>query len=144
MSPLTHLRSEKEPSTLMRMVMGNNVSIAETLDLASQKGTQKYFSVETDKARILFGRLTWMHGRLPRPPHQWCGGLGPGSAGLRSRSGLLAGAGYTGRLLRGRPSAPLRSLTHAAGAKHRPARMHARAATKSRPARSHVGIVEFE
>ena len=99
LSALTHVRSEKEPSTLMRMLMGNNVSIAQTLDLASQKGARKYFSVSTDKTKIVCGRL-------PRPPHQWCGGLGPGSAGLRSRSGLLSGGRFTGRRLRGRPSAP--------------------------------------
>ena len=65
LSALTHVRSEKDPYTLMRMLMVNNVSIAKTLDLASKNGAQKYFSVFTEKARIIFGRHP-CSGRLRR------------------------------------------------------------------------------
>jgi len=88
LSALTHVRSEKDPYTLMRMLMVNNVSIAETLDLASQNGARKYFSVSTDKARIIFGRLP-CSGRLRRQ------GQGSGSS-LQ----FLGGASPAGRRLR--------------------------------------------
>lgn len=50
LSALKHVRSEKDPYTLMRMIQVNNVSIADTLQRAAGRGSKKYFAVSTDKA----------------------------------------------------------------------------------------------
>jgi UDP-N-acetylglucosamine 4,6-dehydratase len=50
LSALKHVRSEKDPFTLMRMLHVNTVSIAETLQKSLEKGAKKYFAVSTDKA----------------------------------------------------------------------------------------------
>ncbi len=50
LSALKHVRSEKDPYTLMRMIQVNNVSIADTLQRAAGSGSKKYFAVSTDKA----------------------------------------------------------------------------------------------
>lgn len=50
LSALKHVRSEKDPYSLMRMLQVNNVSIADTMDIAVAYGAKKYFSVSTDKA----------------------------------------------------------------------------------------------
>ncbi len=49
-SALKHVRSERDPFTLMRMLQTNNASIENSLNLAIEKGTKKYFAVSTDKA----------------------------------------------------------------------------------------------
>jgi nucleoside-diphosphate-sugar epimerase len=50
LSALKHVRSEKDPYTLMRMVQVNVFNTLKTLDLARAGGTKKYFCVSTDKA----------------------------------------------------------------------------------------------
>ena len=50
LSALKHVRSEKDPFTLMRMVDVNIVNTNKTIDLAFNNGTKKYFCVSTDKA----------------------------------------------------------------------------------------------
>lgn len=50
LSALKHVRSEKDPFTLMRMVNVNVFNTDKTLKQAAQMGTQKYFCVSTDKA----------------------------------------------------------------------------------------------
>jgi len=50
LSALKHVRSEKDPYTLMRMVNVNIVNTVKTLKLASEHGVKKYFCVSTDKA----------------------------------------------------------------------------------------------
>jgi len=50
LSALKHVRSEKDPFTLMRMIMVNIVNTIKTLQLAKRMGTKKYFCVSTDKA----------------------------------------------------------------------------------------------
>ncbi|WP_103665876.1 UDP-N-acetylglucosamine 4,6-dehydratase [Gracilimonas amylolytica] len=50
LSALKHVRSEKDPFTLMRMVEVNILNTIKTIQLARAKGTQKYFCVSTDKA----------------------------------------------------------------------------------------------
>lgn len=50
LSALKHVRSEKDPYTLMRMVMVNIFNTVKTLRLANQTGVKKYFCVSTDKA----------------------------------------------------------------------------------------------
>jgi len=50
LSALKHVRSEKDPYTLMRMVMVNIFNTVKTLRLANQMGVKKYFCVSTDKA----------------------------------------------------------------------------------------------
>lgn len=49
-SALKHVRSEKDPYTLMRMVEVNILNTIKTLELAIKKGVKKYFCVSTDKA----------------------------------------------------------------------------------------------
>ena len=49
-SALKHVRSEKDAYTLMRMVDTNVFITDETLSMAQQMGTKKYFCVSTDKA----------------------------------------------------------------------------------------------
>ena len=50
LSALKHVRSEKDPYTLMRMVMVNVFNTVKTLRLAKEMGAKKYFCVSTDKA----------------------------------------------------------------------------------------------
>ena len=49
-SALKHVRSEKDPWTLMRMVDTNVFNTDSTIEMAEQMGTKKYFCVSTDKA----------------------------------------------------------------------------------------------
>ena len=50
LSALKHVRSEKDPYTLMRMIMVNVFNTVKTLQLARSMGAKKYFCVSTDKA----------------------------------------------------------------------------------------------
>lgn len=50
LSALKHVRSEKDPFTLMRMVQINIINTDKTLIQAIDKGVKKYFCVSTDKA----------------------------------------------------------------------------------------------
>jgi FlaA1/EpsC-like NDP-sugar epimerase len=50
LSALKHVRSEKDPYTLMRMIMVNVFNTIKTLRLAKEMGIRKYFCVSTDKA----------------------------------------------------------------------------------------------
>ena len=50
LSALKHVRSEKDPYTLMRMIMVNVFNTMKTLQLAKEMGAKKYFCVSTDKA----------------------------------------------------------------------------------------------
>ena len=50
LSALKHVRSEKDPYTLMRMIMVNVFNTIKTMRLASKVGAKKYFCVSTDKA----------------------------------------------------------------------------------------------
>ena len=50
LSALKHVRSEKDPYTLMRMIDVNIFNTDKTLQQAIRKGTKKYFCVSTDKA----------------------------------------------------------------------------------------------
>ena len=50
LSALKHVRSEKDPFTLMRMIDVNVFNTDKTLAQSARKGTEKYFCVSTDKA----------------------------------------------------------------------------------------------
>lgn len=50
LSALKHVRSEKDPYTLMRMVNVNVFNTVKTLAMARDGGAKKYFCVSTDKA----------------------------------------------------------------------------------------------
>ena len=50
LSALKHVRSEKDPYTLMRMIDVNILNTDKTIRLAMAKGCRKYFCVSTDKA----------------------------------------------------------------------------------------------
>ena len=50
LSALKHVRSEKDPYTLMRMITVNIFNTVNTLRLAKELGASKYFCVSTDKA----------------------------------------------------------------------------------------------
>jgi FlaA1/EpsC-like NDP-sugar epimerase len=50
LSALKHVRSEKDPYTLMRMVEVNVFNTVKTLHMAREGGAKKYFCVSTDKA----------------------------------------------------------------------------------------------
>ncbi|MCM8570494.1 UDP-N-acetylglucosamine 4,6-dehydratase [Gramella jeungdoensis] len=50
LSALKHVRSEKDPFTLMRMIDVNIFNTDKTIAQAIDKGTKKYFCVSTDKA----------------------------------------------------------------------------------------------
>ncbi len=50
LSALKHVRSEKDPYTLMRMIDVNIFNTEKTLLQSIEKGTKKYFCVSTDKA----------------------------------------------------------------------------------------------
>ena len=49
-SALKHVRSEKDPYTLMRMIDTNIFNTDLTMEIAEKMGTKKYFCVSTDKA----------------------------------------------------------------------------------------------
>ena len=50
LSALKHVRSEKDPYTLMRMIEVNIFNTIKTIQLARDNGVKKYFCVSTDKA----------------------------------------------------------------------------------------------
>ena len=50
LSALKHVRSEKDPCTLLRMVDVNILNTNRTLDWAREQAARKYFCVSTDKA----------------------------------------------------------------------------------------------
>ena len=50
LSALKHVRSEKDPYTLMRMIMVNIFNTIKTLRLAKEMGAKNYFCVSSDKA----------------------------------------------------------------------------------------------
>jgi FlaA1/EpsC-like NDP-sugar epimerase len=50
LSALKHVRSEKDPFTLMRMIDVNVFNTDKTMKQAKDKGAKKYFCVSTDKA----------------------------------------------------------------------------------------------
>jgi FlaA1/EpsC-like NDP-sugar epimerase len=50
LSALKHVRSEKDPFTLMRMIETNIFNTDKTLEQAIENGAKKYFCVSTDKA----------------------------------------------------------------------------------------------
>ncbi len=50
LSALKHVRSEKDPFTLMRMIDVNIFNTEKTIQQSIQKGVKKYFCVSTDKA----------------------------------------------------------------------------------------------
>lgn len=50
LSALKHVRSEKDPFTLMRMIDVNIFNTEKTIAQSISKGTKKYFCVSTDKA----------------------------------------------------------------------------------------------
>jgi len=49
-SALKHVRSEKDPFTLMRMIDTNIFNTDSTMEMAEKAGAKKYFCVSTDKA----------------------------------------------------------------------------------------------
>ncbi len=50
LSALKHVRSEKDPYTLMRLIEVNILNTIKTLQMAKKQGAKKYFCVSTDKA----------------------------------------------------------------------------------------------
>jgi FlaA1/EpsC-like NDP-sugar epimerase len=50
LSALKHVRSEKDPFTLMRLIEVNIFNTLKTIELARQAGVKRYFCVSTDKA----------------------------------------------------------------------------------------------
>lgn len=50
LSALKHVRSEKDPYTLMRMIEVNILNTVKTIELSIKYGVKKYFCVSTDKA----------------------------------------------------------------------------------------------
>ena len=50
LSALKHVRSEKDPFTLMRMIDTNIFNTIKTLQISSKHGVRNYFCVSTDKA----------------------------------------------------------------------------------------------
>jgi FlaA1/EpsC-like NDP-sugar epimerase len=50
LSALKHVRSEKDPFTLMRMIKVNILNTIKTIDQSIESGVKKYFCVSTDKA----------------------------------------------------------------------------------------------
>ena len=50
LSALKHVRSEKDPYTLMRMMRVNILNVESLSELMLQKGIKRFFSVSTDKA----------------------------------------------------------------------------------------------
>ena len=52
LSALKHVRSEKDPYTLMRMIMVNVFNTVKTLQIAKKMGTKKYFVFQQIKLQI--------------------------------------------------------------------------------------------
>ncbi len=50
LSALKHVRSEKDPYTLMRLIQVNILNTIDTIKIAKETGCKKYFCVSTDKA----------------------------------------------------------------------------------------------
>jgi len=50
LSALKHVRSEKDPYTLMRLIEVNILNTLKTVKIAKEQGVKKYFCVSTDKA----------------------------------------------------------------------------------------------
>ncbi len=50
LSALKHVRSEKDPYTLMRMIIVNIFNTIKTLQMSKDMGAKNYFCVSTDKA----------------------------------------------------------------------------------------------
>jgi FlaA1/EpsC-like NDP-sugar epimerase len=50
LSALKHVRSERDPYTLMRMIEVNVINTIKTIKLSIESGVKKYFCVSTDKA----------------------------------------------------------------------------------------------
>jgi len=50
LSALKHVRSEKDPFTLMRLIEVNIMNTVKTAQIAKEHGAKKYFCVSTDKA----------------------------------------------------------------------------------------------
>lgn len=50
LSALKHVRSEKDPFTMMRMIDVNIFNTVKTIQQSRERGTKKYFCVSTDKA----------------------------------------------------------------------------------------------
>jgi FlaA1/EpsC-like NDP-sugar epimerase len=50
LSALKHVRSEKDPFTLMRLIEVNVLNTIKTIQMAEAQGAKKYFCVSTDKA----------------------------------------------------------------------------------------------
>ncbi len=50
LSALKHVRSEKDPYTLMRLIQVNILNTIDTIKIAREFGCKKYFCVSTDKA----------------------------------------------------------------------------------------------
>ena len=50
LSALKHVRSEKDPFTLMRLIDVNILNTIKTIQMAKEQGCKKYFCVSTDKA----------------------------------------------------------------------------------------------
>ena len=50
LSALKHVRSEKDPFTLMRLIEVNILNTIKTVQMATVQGAKKYFCVSTDKA----------------------------------------------------------------------------------------------
>jgi FlaA1/EpsC-like NDP-sugar epimerase len=50
LSALKHVRSEKDPFTLMRLIEVNILNTINTVQMAKMQGAKKYFCVSTDKA----------------------------------------------------------------------------------------------
>lgn len=50
LTALKHVRSEKDPFTLMRMIQVNILNTEKTIQQSIRKGVKKYFCVSTDKA----------------------------------------------------------------------------------------------
>jgi len=50
LSALKHVRSEKDPYTLMRMIEVNILNTIKTIQQSKEKGVKRYFCVSTDKA----------------------------------------------------------------------------------------------
>ncbi len=51
LAAMKHVRSEKDPYSLMRMIKTNVIDTLATSERARQTGTKKYFAVSTDKAK---------------------------------------------------------------------------------------------
>ena len=67
LSALKHVRSEKDPFTLMRLIEVNILNTIKTVQMAKAQGAKKYFCVSTDKASnpsTLYGTTKQLSERL--------------------------------------------------------------------------------